>query len=100
MLRSYLYEAANVLLTRIAKWSVLKAWGLRLAKRSSLRKATGAGPPAGGHPAPDVVGGTDFKWSTKAAQGAQLRGSRKERARRPGRDDDDGKIAAALAMLA
>jgi transposase len=25
MLRSYLYEAANVLLTRIAKWSALKA---------------------------------------------------------------------------
>ena len=26
LLRSYLYEAANVLLTRVAKWSVLKAW--------------------------------------------------------------------------
>jgi transposase len=39
MLRTYLYEAANVLLTRIAKWSTLKAWGIRLAKRSGLRKA-------------------------------------------------------------
>ena len=39
MLRSYLYEAANVLLTRVAKWSVLKAWGIRLAKRSGVRKA-------------------------------------------------------------
>jgi transposase len=39
MLRSYLYEAANVLLTRAAKWSALKAWGIRLAKRSGLRKA-------------------------------------------------------------
>ena len=39
MLRSYLYEAANVLLTRVAKWSALKAWGVRLAKRSGLRKA-------------------------------------------------------------
>jgi transposase len=39
MLRSYLYEAANVLLTRVAKWSALKAWGMRLAKRGSLRKA-------------------------------------------------------------
>jgi transposase len=39
MLRSYLSEAANVLLTRVAKWSALKAWGLRLAKRSGLRKA-------------------------------------------------------------
>src|SRR6516164_302441 len=39
MLRCYLYEAANVLLTRVAKWSALKAWGIRLAKRSGLRKA-------------------------------------------------------------
>jgi transposase len=39
MLRSYLYEAANVLLTRVAKRSALKAWGIRLAKRSGLRKA-------------------------------------------------------------
>jgi transposase len=39
MLRSYLYEAANVLLTRVAKWSTLKAWGIRLAKRKGLRKA-------------------------------------------------------------
>lgn len=39
MLRSYLYEAANVLLTRVAKWSALKAWGMRIAKRRSLSKA-------------------------------------------------------------
>jgi hypothetical protein len=39
MMRSYLYEAAGVLLTRVAKWSVLKAWGIRVAKRSGLRKA-------------------------------------------------------------
>jgi transposase len=39
LLRSYLYEAANVLLTRVAKWSALKAWGMRIAKRRSLSKA-------------------------------------------------------------
>ena len=39
LLRSYLYEAANVLLTRVAKWSTLKAWGIWLAKRGGLRKA-------------------------------------------------------------
>jgi len=39
MLRSYLYEAANVLLTRVESWSTLKAWGIRLAKCTSLRKA-------------------------------------------------------------
>ena len=55
MLRSYLYEAANVLLTRVAKWSALKAWGIRLAKRSGLRKAkvAVARKPCG-HSAPDV----------------------------------------------
>ena len=39
MLRSYLYEAANVLLTRVARWSTLKAWGMRIEKRKSLSKA-------------------------------------------------------------
>jgi transposase len=39
MLRFYLYEAANVLLTRVARWSSLKAWGMRIAKRKSLSKA-------------------------------------------------------------
>jgi transposase len=33
MLRSYLFEAAGVLLTRVPKWSALKAWGMRLAAR-------------------------------------------------------------------
>jgi transposase len=39
LVRSYLYEAANVLLTRVEKWSALKAWGLRIAKRSGMKKA-------------------------------------------------------------
>lgn len=39
MLRSYLYEAANVLLTRVTRWSALKAWGMRIAKRRSMNKA-------------------------------------------------------------
>ena len=38
-MRTYLFEAANVLLTRSAKWSALRAWGMRIAKRSSMRKA-------------------------------------------------------------
>ena len=37
--RSYLYEAANVLLTRVERWSSLKAWAFRLAKRSGPKKA-------------------------------------------------------------
>jgi len=39
MLRCYLFEAANVLLTRVSRWSSLKAWGMRIAKRTSLNKA-------------------------------------------------------------
>lgn len=37
--RTYLYEAATSLLTRVQKWSALKAWGLRIAKRPGMRKA-------------------------------------------------------------
>ena len=36
MVRSYLFEAAGVLLTRVPQWCALKAWGLRLAKRIGL----------------------------------------------------------------
>ena len=39
LLRGYLYEAANVLLTRVTLWSTLKAWGLRLARRVGMKKA-------------------------------------------------------------
>jgi transposase len=39
MLRSYLYEAATVLLTRCPKWSPLKACGVRLQKRLGFKKA-------------------------------------------------------------
>lgn len=37
--RTCLYEAANVLLTRVQRFSPLKAWGMRLMKRSGGRKA-------------------------------------------------------------
>lgn len=33
--RTYLFEAAGTLLTRVEKWSALKVWGLRLAKRET-----------------------------------------------------------------
>lgn len=68
MLRSYLFEAANVLLTRTAKWSTLKAWGMRIAKRSGLRKAKVA---VARKLAVILhrmwVDGTEFKWSSKEA---------------------------------
>ncbi len=40
LLRQYLFEAACVLLTRTQRWNALKAWGVRLARRIGLRKAT------------------------------------------------------------
>ena len=39
LLRSYLFEAATVLLHRTKKWSTLKAWGMKLAKRIGMQKA-------------------------------------------------------------
>ncbi len=39
LLRSYLFEAANVLLTRHPKPCALKAWGLALAARIGMRRA-------------------------------------------------------------
>ena len=39
MLRTYLFEAAGVLLTRVAHWCKLKVWGHRLWKRIGFKKA-------------------------------------------------------------
>ena len=70
MLRSYLFEAAGVLLTRVEKWSVLKAWGMRVAKRSGLGKAKVA---VARKLAVILhrmwIDGTEFKWTSKEAVG-------------------------------
>jgi len=66
VVRSYLYEAANVLLTRVVKWSTLKAWGIRLAKRSGLRKAKVAIARKLAVILQRIwIEGTEFKWSSK-----------------------------------
>lgn len=39
MMRTLLYEAAQVLLTNVCKWSWLKAWAMNVAKRRGRRKA-------------------------------------------------------------
>lgn len=39
LLRTYLFEAASVLLHRTQRWSALKAWGTRLMKRAGAKKA-------------------------------------------------------------
>ena len=39
MMRTLLYEAAQVMLTRTIKWSWLKAWAMNVAKRRGRQKA-------------------------------------------------------------
>jgi len=39
MVRTVLYEAANVLLSRVTRFSALKRWGLEVAKRRGLKRA-------------------------------------------------------------
>jgi transposase len=39
MMRTLLYEAAQVMLARVQKWSPLKAWAANVAKRRGLKKA-------------------------------------------------------------
>ena len=38
-MRGLLYEAAQVMINRVQKWSWLKAWALNVAKRRGLKKA-------------------------------------------------------------
>ena len=38
-MRTALYEAANLILTRSVKGSSLKGWAMRVAKRAGMRKA-------------------------------------------------------------
>jgi len=40
MLRHLLYEAASVLMTRTRKWSRPRAWGVSVAKRRGIKRAT------------------------------------------------------------
>jgi hypothetical protein len=67
-LRIYLYEAALVLLFRVQKWCALKAWGLKLAKRSGVRKAAVA---VARRLAVTMhamlISRTDFRWSAAPA---------------------------------
>ena len=39
MMRTMLYEAAQVMLTRTNKWSWLKAWAMQIARRRGMKKA-------------------------------------------------------------
>jgi len=69
MLRTYLFEAAGVLLTRVPQWCKLKAWGHRLWKRIGFKKAK----IAVARKLAVILhrmwrDGTDFQWSDKEAK--------------------------------
>ena len=69
--RTLLYEAANVLLTTVTRFSTLKAWGLSLAKRIDMQKAQVA---VARKLAVIIVAilkdGTEFWWNTGDAKTA------------------------------
>jgi transposase len=71
MVRTALYEAANVMLTRAVRLSSLKAWALRLAARAGMRKARVA---LARKLAVILhrmwVDGTSFRWSAPAVAAA------------------------------
>jgi len=39
MMRAMLYEAAHIMLVRLAKWSWLKAWAMKIARHRGIKKA-------------------------------------------------------------
>ena len=71
MLRSYLFEAAGSILHRVSRWSALKAWGTRLAKRIGTMKATVAVARRLAVILHRMLrDGSEFRWSAKAGQAA------------------------------
>ena len=66
--RTYLFEAAGALLFRVARWSALKAWGTRLARRIGSKKARVALARKLAVLMHRVwMDGTEFRWSKEAA---------------------------------
>ena len=62
----YLYEAAGIILNRVSRWSTLKAWGTRLARKIGHKKAT----VAVARKLAVILhrmwrDGTEFRWSNK-----------------------------------
>jgi transposase len=68
MMRVMLYEAAQILLVRTAKWSWLKAWAMKLARRRGLKKAIVALARRLAVIMHRIwVDGTEFQWTREAA---------------------------------
>jgi transposase len=71
MMRHLLYEAAQVMLTRVLKWSWLKAWAMNIARRRGQQKAIVA---LARRLAVIMhrmwIDGTEFRWTREAAPAA------------------------------
>ena len=67
MMRTMLFEAAQSMLTRTIKWSWLKAWGMKIARRRGMRRAIVA---VARRMAVVMhrmwVDGTEFRWTNSA----------------------------------
>ena len=61
------YEAAQIVLVRMGKWSWLKAWAMKITRHRGVQKAIVALAPAGCDHAPHLVDGTEFRWSREVA---------------------------------
>ena len=53
MMRAMLYEAAHIMLVRLAKWSWLMAWAMKVARRRGI-----------------WVDGTEFRWTREQVMAA------------------------------
>ena len=92
MMRALLYEAAQAMLTRVKKWSWLRAWAVGVAKRSGFKKAVVA---LARRLAVIMhrmwVDGSEFRWSREGAVAMYLtrKGVRvpPQVGRRPSRND-------------
>jgi transposase len=71
MMRAMLYEAAHILLVRTTKWSWLKAWAMKIAKRRGLKKAVVALARRIAVIMHRIwVDGTEFRWTREQAAAA------------------------------
>ena len=73
MMRTALYEAAQVLLTRVKRWSALKAWAAQVSRRRGHKKAIVALARRIGVILHRMwLDGTDFRWGAQPAGTAAI----------------------------
>ncbi len=68
MMRAMLYEAAHIMLVRLAKWSWLKAWAMKIARQRGIKKAIVALARRLAVILHRIwIDGTEFRWSRETA---------------------------------